>query len=152
MPVQWGRVFKCGAGHPISEDRHPWHLHLLSSIWWNCHYLFLPARSVTTGSRTPISFTWGERFTKWATRKEYIVLSGIFECKKMFSFTVFYMYMYVTHVNIAADWYTPVWCKQFLKETRDFFKRNFVLLLSWFKTLRTSIQMAMYTIYYLEHV
>ena len=47
----------------ISED--PWHSQLLPSVWqWNCHYLFLRHRSVTTGDRTLISRMRGERIIR----------------------------------------------------------------------------------------
>ena len=55
---QWGlfSVPHCNTGHPfimvISE--HPWHLHLLLSVWpWSCPNLFLRLRSVAAGIQTP---------------------------------------------------------------------------------------------------
>ena len=54
---QWGffSVPHCDTGHPfimvISE--HPWHLHLLLSVWpWSCPDLFLRLRSVAAGIQT----------------------------------------------------------------------------------------------------
>ena len=55
----WAWTLAC---HTICDTKHsfimeiseePWHSHLLSSVQWSCHYLFLRLKFVVPGIRTP---------------------------------------------------------------------------------------------------